>query len=1012
MASVSGAIFLVTLPQLTMFSRPSSHRRFLVLPLALAFWGCVPSQAQPAVPPIAAFDHPYLFGYGTWDKVAKIEGGHLIIQTPTGQGGLGDNFTARDFSKQSDLCPALRLRVGPNNKETTLRLMLSDAKGGASTWNFSLDGVKAGDDVLVTPVEGAALSTPSSIGDKGAADLTQIFQWQVQGDWSQGAVDVTIQSIELIAPNDAVRAARAAGDKRRADDAEKLRVANNALKAQYPRSDKSPVVENVAPIAPDVLAIQIHSGHVIPSSVTKYVPQTGDSFNDKKDDKGTLTERHLLRGGKDTGYLIGPKRDWLSTHEGFQGDPLLEFEADDIANFSVSSPDDAAFKGQVKPVSIARKSKPGNWALESSDFEITHTLYLRLPQPMQSGKHYTVSLGELNTQQTQVAFVNDSSKLRSEAVHVNQIGYRPDDPGKRALVSCWMGSGGTLKLPPTIAFSLVDDKTGRVVYSGKSSDLWPADKVEHQQRDANFSGTDVMRLDFSDFQTLGRYRVVAQGFGSSYPFNISPNVWNVAFRTQMRGLFNQRSGIALGPPYTKFVRPRDLFPGDEGVRITQSSYRNVGGGDSQGDLAKGDTGVPVPGAYGGYHDAGDWNPRRVSHMKVTMASLELFDLFPAHFAAQKLNIPPMQGQAKMPDVLNEAIFEFECFHRLQHTDGGVPFGIETNGDPYTGEVSYHQTMPLYVYAPDYDASWTYAAVAARLAFLVGKYDPKLGATYSQSAIRAYNWAVQDFAGDPKAKERDKNYQGAETRDARALAALELLRLTRDPKWHDEFLAANRGSGTDKPNTEADFSGVSWERHDAAFLYARLPVGLGDAQIKGRAKETVEKWAGQALAYGDNNAWNLTTSDKGKPQFIGFYSGPDAVDLTRAHFLTGDQKYLEGAVRATQFGSGANPLNMVYTSGLGANPVKHPFNLDARRTGQDVPEGFTPYGNVDFAKWGDQQWITWPITYFLSKNTTPNPLSWPTNEAYWDTGGWPALNEFTVDSWTPNVAVWGYLAARK
>jgi len=31
---------------------------------------------------------------------------------------------------------------------------------------------------------------------------------------------------------------------------------------------------------------------------------------------------------------------------------------------------------------------------------------------------------------------------------------------------------------------------------------------------------------------------------------------------------------------------------------------------------------------------------------------------------------------------------------------------------------------------------------------------------------------------------------------------------------------------------------------------------------------------------------------------------------------------------------------------------------------------------------------------------------------WDLGGWPMLEEFTVDHWAPNLQVWGYLAARK
>ena len=163
-------------------------------------------------------------------------------------------------------------------------------------------------------------------------------------------------------------------------------------------------------------------------------------------------------------------------------------------------------------------------------------------------------------------------------------------------------------------------------------------------------------------------------------------------------------------------------------------------------------------------------------------------------------------------------------------------------------------------------------------------------------------------------------------------------------------------------------------------------------------------------YAGNNAFNVTTADKGKPQFIGFYSTPDAFDLTRAHWLTKDKRYLIGAVQSTQFQSGCNSNNIVYMTGLGANPLTNVFKLDARRTGQPVPEGLVPYGNIDFGKWNDNL-MTWPITCLIGKHTKPDAYSWPTHEAYWDLGVWSMLEEFTVDAWTPNVLVWGYLAAR-
>ncbi len=42
---------------------------------------------------------------------------------------------------------------------------------------------------------------------------------------------------------------------------------------------------------------------------------------------------------------------------------------------------------------------------------------------------------------------------------------------------------------------------------------------------------------------------------------------------------------------------------------------------------------------------------------------------------------------------------------------------------------------------------------------------------------------------------------------------------------------------------------------------------------------------------------------------------------------------------------------------------------------------------------------------------PNVYAWPAAEAYWDLGGRPMLEEFTVDHWADNILVWGYLAER-
>ena len=764
-------------------------------------------------------------------------------------------------------------------------------------------------------------------------------------------------------------------------------------------SAQAPTVEAVYAAAPDLLALQFGAGRVTPSHLTAYVPQPGDMA---KTNNGATT---LTRGGADVGWLIGPKHDSLVTFEGFTGDPLQTQAADDPASYTVRSADDPAYAAGVKPLAVTRKSKPTDWQQPGRALALRHTLYLRLPTALRPGRTYTVALANFAVQTPRVTLHFDPAAVWSESVHVSQIGFRPDDPRKRAFLSLWAGAGG-VTFAPALPFHLVSAATGKTVYSGYAGSVWPADQAESGPGARNFNGTPVAPLDFSDFRTPGRYRVWVDGVGCSYPFEIGPNVWERAFQTQMRGFYSQRSGVALVPPFSPSVRPADFHPGVPGTAaITQSTYSILDGGDAQKDLAKGDTGRPVPGAWGGYHDAGDWNPRRITHLRTTTFwQLELLDLFPAYFGSLRLPIPK---DSPAPDLLNECRFALALFRRLQGKDGGVGAGVETNGDPIDGEVSWKQSMPAYVYAPDSQSSYLYAALAARMARVLAAYSPAEAKEYRQSALKALAWAEADRAGRRAAGKGAK--LPADLADDRALAALEAYALTRDPHWHSVFLEDTLL----KSATPAPFYG-SGQKRDAAFTYARLPAGLGDPALKQNARRALIADADGALAYQQKNAWGIAADDPGKPQFLGYYSTPHgAVSLLRAYTLTHASPYLAGAVQACLFPGGANPSNLVYTSGVGANPIRHPLHLDSRRLGQPAPAGLTVYGNVDLARWGDQNWIVWPITYFLNAACRPAPFQWPTTEAYFDIFLMPALTEFTMDqTMGPNAYVWGYLAARK
>jgi len=755
------------------------------------------------------------------------------------------------------------------------------------------------------------------------------------------------------------------------------------------RSADSPNLLSVSAVAPDVWELEIQAGRVNPSNLSVYRPEPGDERIPKQH------QQILKRKGQEIGWLIGVNHDHLVTYEHLIGDPLQGEFANWRQNYKISSVNDPEFLKPQVPVSLYRKSKPNDWEIPQQRFAMDHRIYLQLAKPLKVGKQYAIDLGKLNVQPAVQKFVFDPSKLRSEAVHVSQVGYRPDDPFKRAYLSCWRGTGGGQTYSELPGFKVIDSLSGSILYKGKAVIGKLASEPERMVRDENFVRADVLWMDFTAVNKPGLYRVVVDGIGSSYDFPIANDVWDKAFKIQMRGLVNERAGIELKPPYADYVRPADEMP-NPGQAITESTFSALGGQEAWSALVKGDTGKPVKGGTGGYHDAGDWNPRRATHLQVTMAHLQMLEMFPEHFGSLKLGLP---DSSALPDVLQEALWEIDLFKRLQKPDGGVSYGLETDGDPEDGDISWLTTMHLYEFAPDSFASWTYASAAARAARIMATYNLKKSSLYKSSAIKAMEWAEAHYAEERSQISWDKV-------DARNLAAVELYWLTHDPKWHSVFLE-NTVLKTPRPEL---FQWGKAVQRDAAFVYARLPKGLGNPEYKQNAKDGLEEMAKRCLKYAEGNSFNLTTLDKGRPLFVGFYTEADAGDLCRAHFFTHKPEYLAGIVRACQFSTGANPSNLSYTSGLGANPVQHPLFLDTRRSGQPAPKGLTVYGPMDYIQFHDDNAI-WPMKYFLNRECVPPANTWPIPEAYFDIYLYPMINEFTVDTWAGNLYAWGYLAAR-
>lgn len=750
-------------------------------------------------------------------------------------------------------------------------------------------------------------------------------------------------------------------------------------------------VSHAFTVKPNIIGLFIEDGKVLRGKQMPYQPQPEDRVN---------KNNWVKRGDQFIGYLVDPDKTIIRTVDQRLGKPLNPEWAGKPASYRITSEDDSRYADGVQPEAVFRKSKPMTMAetgRNTQDWLLRHTLYLQLDQPLTPGKQYQVEFegGSMPA----VSFVYDPLSLRSEAVQVSHVGFAPDNPTKVAFLSAWMGDGGPLSYEEGMPFYVVDDATNRVVFEGATALSKKAGEPE-DKRDRNYTGTDVYLLDFSDFTTPGRYRVAVDGVGSSFPFEIQPEVWESAFYVSVRGLLHQRSGIELGPPYTDYKRPRPFHP-DDGVKVYQSTVplmetsmglnREVRVFDA---LLETRTEELVPEAWGGWFDAGDWD-RRIQHLEVSRLLLELALLYPDYFAQVNLNLP--ESDNALPDVVDEALWGLDLFKRLQLPNGGIRGGVESAAHPNPYEASWQESLPIMVYGPDVWSSYMYAGVAARAAYVLQAQDPTLATSYRDSAQKAMEWAEAAW-------EQGQGHTYEEVANQRNLAAAELYRLTGDDKWHQLFLATT--VFTD-PKAETA-SHKSHDQRDAAFVYVQTQQPEVDQSIRANAQAAILREADSQQAAIANTGFRWNKHPNAPMGWGSALGSLKLTELLRAYTLTGQEDYLQSAILAAQFALGANPDNTVYTTGLGHRSPQDPLIVDTRATGQSPPAGITIYGPLDILWQKD----FWALNLFKDV-TYPDPWSWPTVESYFDIYKYIPVSEYTVmQTIAPTAYGLGFLAAEQ
>ena len=753
-----------------------------------------------------------------------------------------------------------------------------------------------------------------------------------------------------------------------------------------------------------------------------------------------LTDRIVMLHFSD-GHVIHHQRGQSRSDEKVIVSPLDTRAASNPSNYVISSPDDARYSQKRNPVHVGRKSKGTDfaWFVDKwengravnlrPDHTKEHWVYLFLPEAMKRGSTYTIGTGSLASNGEQWSLGFDEAKARSEAVHVNLLGYVPRAPQKFGYVCHWLGDQGGLELRAYAgrAFHLIEQSKGKAVFSGTLAFRAPATQPETFHKsdsppDGNFLKADVYECDFSSFRQPGKYVLSVEGIGCSFPFSVEADVYREAFRTVARGLYHNRSGIALERPYTEFTRPAPhnpkLTPGFAGKLIyTTLRFTEWGseGGNAKELLAhsKG----PIESA-GWYQDAGDWDSY-YTHLRVAQELLLAYEMAPQNFTDGELNIP--ESGNGVPDILDEAAWLPRFCCRLRHElmakhygTGGL--GLRIAGDAFgedekklpdgrkVGQGSWEDVGRTWAASgEDPWSTYRYAGAAAHLAFclkLAGAVDPQ-GIEWAREAAEAYAWAQQNTRPGDEQK-------GPALREPRAYAAAALFRLTGDKTYERQFAA-------DTADISAN-TAVWDDRQYGPIIYA---LGGGNAQpeasllrrMRGAVLTTADALAldaasKRALRWGGN--WYM-------PMLVGQQTTPLMLQAAAGYVLARDtepakaERYLAALYTTCDYFLGCNALNMTWVTGLGPRHPRQVFHMDAWYNGKgEFHPGIIPYG--PWRKEKEEGQGPWDAAW-AHKTVYPAIDAWPGNERWFDNRCSPMNSEFTIHQNTaPAAALFGFLCA--
>jgi len=594
--------------------------------------------------------------------------------------------------------------------------------------------------------------------------------------------------------------------------------------------------------------------------------------------------------------------------------------------------------------------------------------YLEMPTPMQEGAEYQI---RLNLNEKSVSFKYDRKKTISRAIKINQLGYLPEAKRKIAYLGAYLYRFGPLDLSHVKTFEVINAETGQVALSGdlelleKNPRFAPKNKDQNPKDRPLMYGEDVYAADFSGLKDEGYFFISVPGVGRSWPFRHASSVYGEAFYKSIRALFHQRGGMEITEKFSSWTRPKvKRGPYCESEHIYFPPHTDGPKGYERFDVigATTDCSKTTNETAGGWHDAADWDSN-LAHYTVIFDLLNAFAFNPENFIDGQLNLP--ESGNGIPDILDEAYFGLELWRISMDEQGGVSGMLETWTHTKMMDTNFN-------YAFSQRTRWSsliFAAAAAQFSELVSIYNQKIGNTYREAAIKAYNYGIDSKnslgktiinAKKKRGKGQSYTFEWTET-DEHVLpyllhAKLRLYLLTGIREYLNGIakLVKHSKEPYQWHFNRKDFS--PWIYYSLLEASQALPKTIGWQWRKWFISD-----ADKLLNYLDQSPYAVTWP-RSKDYWLA-WGASNMNNFNRSLFiaykLSNDRRYVDAAIQNMDFMLGANPMGMSWTTGLGfVYPIDIQHEMSEIDGIFDPVPGITIYGITGgpiFHKFREQVW---------------------------------------------------------